>query len=140
MASSTIFDQISSLAVDFNYVLLPGQPLSEYSSAPWYIPTTSPPSQPLQFGQRVILVSPGKRLFFGHLKSIQWFEKSYLVILVSPEPSAYGEFLPEPCYVYLPISFIHLSKMHRIQYSILSPLLFNVINEHYGALLTSLEP
>jgi len=48
-------------------------------------------------------------------------EKSSLVVSVSPEPSAYGPFLPDTCHVHLPLSFVSLPWMHQIQYSIRFP-------------------
>ena len=61
------------------------------------------------------------RTYFGHLRSIVKIEKSSLVISVSPEPSAYGPFLPDTCHVHLPLSFVSLPWMRRIQYSIRFP-------------------
>ena len=67
-------------------------------------------SSPL-LGQCVLLVSPASRTYFGHLRSIVKIEKSSLVVSVSPEPSAYGPFLPDTCHVHLPLSFVSLPWM-----------------------------
>ena len=66
---------------------------------------------PLVLGQHVLLVSPASRMYFGHLRSIIKIEKSSLVISVSPEPSAYGPFLPDTCHVHLPLLFVSLPWM-----------------------------
>ena len=40
---------------------------------------------------------------------------------MSPEPLAYGPFLPDTCHVHLPLSFISLPWMRQIQYSVHFP-------------------
>jgi len=87
----------------------------------WHISSQPAPSVPLVLGQRVLLVSPTSRTYFGHLRSIVKLEKSSLVVSVSPEPSAYGPFLPDTCHVHLPLLFVSLPWMCRIQYSIRFP-------------------
>ena len=104
-----------------HYVLLLGQPLPEFLYTAWHISSQPAPSVPLVLSQRVLLVSPVSRTYFGHLRSIVKIEKSSLVVSVSPEPSAYGPFLPNTCHVHLPLSFISLPWMRRIQYSICFP-------------------
>ena len=93
--------------------------------SPYFLWIISPlllhPSVPLVLGQRVLLVSPASRTYFGRLRSIVKIEKSSLVISVSPEPSAYGPFLPDTCHVHLPLSFVSLPWMRQIQYSIRFP-------------------
>ena len=103
------------------YVLLLGQPLPEFPCTAWHISSQPAPSVPLILSQRVLLVSPASRMYFGHLRSIVKIEKSSLVISVSPEPSAYGPFLPDTCHVHLPLSFVSLPWMRQIQYSICFP-------------------
>ena len=78
-------------------------------------------------------------MFFGCLQSIVRLEKSYLVISVSPEHAAYGPFLPDPCQVYLPISFISLPRMQQFQHTYLAHLLADDIHEHYSAYIPSVE-
>jgi len=104
-----------------HYVLLLGQPLPEFPCTAWHISSQPAPSVPLILGQHVLLVSPASRTYFGHLRSIVKIEKSSLVVSVSPEPSAYGPFLPDTCHVHLPLSFVSLPWMHQIQYSIRFP-------------------
>jgi len=104
-----------------HYVLLLGQPLPEFPCTAWHISSQPAPSVPLVLGQRVLLVSPASRTYFGHLRSIVKIEKSSLVVSVSPEPSAYGPFLPDTCHVHLPLSFVSLPWMRQIQYSICFP-------------------
>jgi len=87
----------------------------------WHISSQPAPSVPLVLGQCILLVSPVSRTYFGHLRSIVKIEKSSLVVSVSPEPSAYGPFLPDPCHVHLPRSFVSLPWMRRIQYSVHFP-------------------
>ena len=91
-----------------HYILLLGQPLQEFLCTAWHISSQPAPSVPLVLGQRVLLVSPASRTYFGHLRSIVKIEKSSLVVSVSPEPSTYGPFLPDTCHVHLPLSFASL--------------------------------
>jgi len=114
-------DHFSAIAADLHYVLLLGQPLPEFLCTAWQISSQPAPSVPLVLSQRVLLVSPVSRTYFGHLRSIVKIEKSSLIISVSPEPPAYGPFLPDTCHVHLPLSFISLPWMHQIQYSIHFP-------------------
>jgi len=114
-------DHFSAIAADLHYVLLLGQPLPEFLCTAWHISSQPAPSVPLVLGQRILLVSPASRTYFGHLRSIVKIEKSSLVISVSPEPSAYGPFLPDLCHVHLPLSFVLLPWMCQIQYSIHFP-------------------
>ena len=104
-------DDFSAIAAAHDYVLLLGQPLSELSGTSWYIPSHPAPSVPFVLGQRVLLVNPQLPPFFGCFKSIVRLERSYLVVSVSPEHSAYGPYVPLPCKVYLPTSFITLPRM-----------------------------
>jgi len=86
----------------------------EFLCTAWHISSQPAPSVPLVLGQRILLVSPVSRTYFGHLRSIVKIEKSSLVVSVSPEPSAYGPFLPDTCHVHLPLSFVSLPWMCRI--------------------------
>jgi len=121
MESVFSLDHFSTIAADLHYVLLLGQPLPEFLCTAWHISSQPAPSVPLVLSQRVLLVSPVSRMYFGHLRSIVKIEKSSLVVSVSPEPSAYGPFLPDTCHVHLPLSFVSLPWMHQIQYSIRFP-------------------
>jgi len=121
MESIFSLDHFSAIAADLHYVLLLGQPLPEFLCTAWHIYSQPAPSVPLVLGQHVLLVSPASRTYFGHLRSIVKIEKSSLVVSVSPEPSAYGSFLPDTCHVHLPLSFVSLPWMCRIQYSIRFP-------------------
>jgi len=94
-----------------HYVLLLGQPLPEFPCTAWHISSQPAPSVPLVLSQRILLISPASRTYFGHLRSIVKIEKSSLVIFVSPEPSAYGPFLPDTFHVHLPLSFVSLPWM-----------------------------
>jgi len=106
MESVFSLDHFSTIAADLHYVLLLGQPLPEFPCTAWHISSQPAPSVPLILGQRVLLVSPASRTYFGHLRSIVKIEKSSLVVSVSPEPSAYGHFLPDTCHVHLPLLFV----------------------------------
>ena len=66
-------------------------------------------------------------------------ERSYLVVTVSPEPTAYGPCLPCPCQVFLPISFMTLPRLQQIQHTYLAPLLADDIYECFSAYIPSLE-
>jgi len=121
MESTFSLDHFSAIAADLHYVLLLEQPLPEFSCTAWHISSQPAPSVPLVLSQCVLLVSPASRMYFGHLRSIVKIEKSSLVVSVSPEPSAYGPFLPDTCHVHLPLSFISLPWMRQIQYSICFP-------------------
>src|SRR5205807_2370749 len=130
-------DNFSAIAAAHDYILLLGQPLSELSGASWYIPSHPAPPVPFVLGQCILLINPQLPLFFGCFKSIVRLERSYLVISVSPEASAYGPYIPLPCQVYLPTSFIMLPRMHRIQYSYLAPFLPDDIHKCYSAYIPS---
>jgi len=115
MESAFSLERFSAIAADLNYVLLLGQPLPELLCTAWHISSQPAPSVPLILGQRVLLVSPASRTYFGRLKSIVRLEDSYLVVSVSPESSAYGPFIPESCHIHLPPSFILLPWTRRIR-------------------------
>ena len=117
MEPTSPVDRFSVITLQHNYVLLVGQPLTDLPHAAWFIPLHPVPSQPRVLGQQILLASPISRTYFGRIKSIIRLEKSYLVISVSPESSAYGPFIPLPCQVYLPTSFLVLPLLHRLQYS-----------------------
>ena len=122
MESAFSLEHFSAIAADLNYVLLLEQPLPELLCTAWHISSQLAPSVPLVLGQCVLLVSPAEsRTYLGHLRSIVKLEKSSLVVSVSPEPSAYGPFLLDPCHVHLPLSFVLLSWMHQIHHSIRFP-------------------
>jgi len=123
MESTFSLECFSTIAADLDYVLLLGQPLPEFLCTAWHISSQPAPSVPLVLGQRVLLVSPVSRTYFGHLKSIVRLEDSYLVISVSPESSAYGPFIAESCHIHLPPSFISLPWTRWIRYSHFTSLL-----------------
>src|SRR5579863_3430011 len=123
MEPTSLLAHYSAIAVDHNYTLLEGQPLSQLPDTSWYIPSLPAPPIPFVLGQRILLLSLPSRIFFGHLRSIVRLERSYLVVTVSPEPTAYGPCLPRPCQVFLPISFMMLPRWRRIQHTYLTPLL-----------------
>ena len=129
----------SAIAADHDYTLLEGQPLSQLSDTSWYIPSLPAPTIPFVRGQCVLLLSLPSRIFFGCLRSIVRLERSYLVVIVSPEPTAYGPCLPRPCQVFLPISFMTLPRLRRIQHTYLTPLLADDIYERFSAYIPSLE-
>jgi len=108
MESAFSLEHFSTIAADLDYVLLFGQPLPEFLCTAWHISFQPAPSVPLILSQRILLVSPASRMYFGRLKSIIRLENSYLVISVSPESSAYGPFIPQSCHIHLPLSFISL--------------------------------
>ena len=139
MEAASPVNRFSAMALRHNYVLLEGQPLTELPHAAWFIPLHPVPSQPLVLGQRILLVSPMSRIYFGQIKSIVRLEKSYLVISVSPESSAYGPFIPLPCQVYLPTSFLILPPLRRLQYSVIASHLSDAILERYRALNPTME-
>ena len=111
MEPTTLLVHYSAIATDHGYTLLEGQPLSQFPSTVWYIPSLPAPPVPFVLSQCILLLCLPSRLFFGCLRSIVRLERSYLVISVSPEHAAYGPFLPDPCQVYLPILFISLPRM-----------------------------
>ena len=129
MEPASPVDCFSAIALQHNYVLLVGQPLTDLQHAAWFIPLHPVPSQPLILGQRILLASSTSRTYFGQIKSIVRLEKSYLVISVSPESSAYGPFIPLPCQVYLPTSFLVLPPLRRLQYSMFASHLPDAILE-----------
>jgi len=128
MESAFSLEHFSAIAADLDYVLLLGQPLPEFLCTAWHMSSQPAPSVPLVLGQRILLISPASRTYFGRLKSIIRLEDSYLVVYVSPESSAYGPFIPESCHIHLPPSFILLPWTHRIRYSRFTSLLSH--NKH----------
>ena len=110
MEPASLLARYSAIAADHNYTLLEDQPLSQLPDTSWYIPSLPAPPIPFVLGQHVLLLSLPSRIFFGHLRSIIGLERSYLVVTVSPEPTAYGPCLPHPCQVFLPISFMTLPR------------------------------
>ena len=139
MEPTSPVDCFSAIALQHNYVLLVGQPLTDLPHAAWFIPLHPVPSQPLVLGQRILLASSTSRTYFGQIKSIVRLEKSYLVISVSPEFSAYGAFIPLPCQVYLPTSFLVLLPLRRLQYLMFASHLSDAILEQYRALNPTME-
>ena len=121
MESVLSLDCFSAIAADLHHVLLLGQPLPEFPCTVWHVSSQPAPSVPLVLGQRVLLISPASRTYFGHLRSIVKPEKSSLVVSVSPEPWAYDPFLPDTCHVHLLLLFISLPWMRQIQYSVRFP-------------------
>ena len=101
MEPASLLAHYSAIAADHNYTLLEGQPLSWLPDTSCYIPSLPAPPIPFVLGQHVLLLSLLSRIFFGHLRSIIRPERSYLVITVSPEPTAYGPCLP--CVGYKPL-------------------------------------
>ena len=138
MEPASLLACYSAIAADHDYTLLKGQPLSQLPDTFWYIPSLPAPPIPFVLSQRVLLSLPS-RIFFGHLRSIVRLERSYLVVIVSPEPTAYGPCLLPPCQVFLPISFMMLPRWRRIQHTYLAPLLADDIYEHFSAYIPSLE-
>ena len=139
MEPASLLACYSTIAADHYYTLLEGQPLSQLPDTSWYIPSLPAPQIPFVLGQCVLLLSLPSRIFFGCLRSIVRLERSYLVVTVSPEPTAYGPCLPCPCQVFLPISFMMLPRLRRIQHTYLAPLLADDIHERFSAYIPSLE-
>ena len=126
-------------AAALHYVLLLGQPLPEFPCTAWHISSQPAPSVPLVLGQRILLISPASRTYFGHLRSIVKIEKSSLVVSVSPEPSAYGPFLPD----ILAMSIFLCRSSHFpgcIEFSTLSTsLLSDSVLQHHDSYIPTLE-
>ena len=139
MEPTSLLAHYSAIAADHDYTLLEGQPLSQLPDPSWYIPSLPAPPVPFVLGQCVLLLNLPSHIFFGHLRSILRLERSYLVVTVSPEPTAYGPCLPCPCQVFLPISFMMLPRLQRIQHTYLAPLLVDDIYERFTAYIPSLE-
>ena len=51
MEPTSPVDRFSAIALQHNYVLLVGQPLTDLPCAAWFIPLHLIPSQPLTLGQ-----------------------------------------------------------------------------------------
>ena len=100
MEPASLLAHYSAIAADHNYTLLEGQPISQPPDTSWYILSLPAPPIPFVLGQHVLLLSLLSRIFFRHLRSIVRLERSYLVITVSPEPTAHGPCLPCPCQVF----------------------------------------
>ena len=111
MEPASLLAHYSAIAADHNYTLLEGQPLSQLPDTSWYIPSLPAPPIPFVLSQHILLLSLPSRIFFGRLRSIVRLERSYLVVTVSPESTAYGLCLPCPCQVFLPISFMTLPRL-----------------------------
>ena len=139
MEPASLLACYSAIAADHDYTLLEGQPLSQLPDTSWYIPSLPAPQIPFVLSQCILLLSLPSHIFFGCLRSIIRLERSYLVIIVSPEPTAYGPCLPRPCQVFLPISFMILPRLQRIQHTYLAHLLVDDIYECFSAYIPSLE-
>ena len=139
MEPTSLLACYSAIAADHNYTLLKGQPLSQLPETSWYFPSLPAPPIPFVLGQHVLLLSLPSCIFFGCLRSIIRLERSYLVVTVSPEPTAYGPCLLHPCQVFLPISFMMLPRLWRIQHTYLTHLLVDEIYERFSAYIPSLE-
>ena len=55
MEPASPVDHFSAIALQHNYVLLVGQPLTNLPHAAWFIPLHPISSQPLVLGQRILL-------------------------------------------------------------------------------------
>ena len=75
MGPTSPVDRFSAIALQHNYILLVGQPLTDLPHAAWFIPLHPVPSQPLVLSQRILLASPTSRTSFGQIKSIVRLEK-----------------------------------------------------------------
>ena len=139
MEPASLLACYSDIAADHDYTLLEGQPLSQLPDTSWYIPSLPAPPIPFVLSQRILLLSLLSHIFFGCLRSIVRLERSYLVVTVSHEPTAYGPCLPHPCQVFLPISFMMLPRWQRIQHTYLTPLLADDIYKRFSAYIPSLE-
>ena len=133
MEPTSLLACYSTIAADHDYTLLKGQPLSQLPGTSWYILSLPAPPIPFILGQHVLLLSLPSCIFFGCLRSIIRLERSYLVVTVSPEPTAYGPCLPHPCQVFLPISFMMLPRLWPIQHTYLARLLVDDIHECFSA-------
>ena len=129
MEPTLLLAHYSTIAADHNYTLLKGQPLSQLPDTSWYISSLPAPPIPFVLGQHVLLLTLPSRIFFDCLRSIIRLERSYLIITVSPEPTAYGPCLPHPCQVFLPILFMILRRLWWIQHTYLAHLLADDIYE-----------
>ena len=139
MEPTSPVDRFSAIASQHNYVLLVGQPLTDLPHAAWFIPLHPIPSQPLALGQRILLASSTSRTYLVKSSLSLGLKKSYLVISVSPKSSAYGPFIPLPCQVYLPTSFLVLPLLCCLQYSMFASHLPDAILERYHALNPTTE-
>ena len=101
MEPASLLACYSAIAADHDYTLLEGQPLSQLPDTSWYIPSLPASPVPFVLSQRVLLLNLPSHIFFGCLRSIIRLERSYLVVTVSPEPTAYGPSLPRPCWRFL---------------------------------------
>ena len=87
MEPASLLARYSTIAADHDYTLLEGQPLSQLPDTSWYIPSHPAPPIPFVLSQCILLHSLPSRIFFGRLRSIIRLERSYLVVIVSPEPT-----------------------------------------------------
>ena len=139
MEPASLLACYSAIATDHDYTLLEGQPLSQLPDTSWYIPSLPAPPIPFGLGQHVLILSLPSRIFFGRLRSIIRLERSYLIVTVSPEPTAYGPCLPCPCQVFLPISFMTLPRLRRIEHTYLTHLLADDIYGRFSAYIPSVR-
>ncbi|KAI6154190.1 hypothetical protein BKA82DRAFT_4350621 [Pisolithus tinctorius] len=114
MATSSSIILLVSFARDSGYIYLPGVPTSFHPEAPWFIPSLSALSHPMQLGQ-----------------SVTQLERSYVVISVSLVDEAYGSFLPAPCTIFIPVLSIILPALRQLQYNLLSSSLPDHIHDEY---------
>ena len=138
MEAASLLAHYSAIAADHDYTLLEGQPLSQLPDTSWYIPSLPAPPIPFVRGQHVLLLSLLSRIFFGRLRSIVRLERSYLVVTVFPEPTAYGPCLLHLCQVLLPILFMTLPRLWWIQHTYVTHLLADDIHKCFSAYIPSL--
>ena len=135
MISPSTTSYLTSFASENSYALLSGYALSQHSSSAWYIAPSIALSNPISLGQKILLTSPtSSRTYFGRFKSVLSLEKSYVILSVAPVPSAYGPFLPPPCHVYIPLSFITLPRIRQFQYSVFKSFLNDFISDRFDVI------
>ncbi|KAF9233158.1 hypothetical protein BU15DRAFT_80404 [Melanogaster broomeanus] len=129
---------IHEFAQSNGYAHAIGQPLDNQPMPAWLVTSFSPAVPfPVHTGRRLIIQSSTEtHIYFGSIKSVIRLDQRHIILHVVPLQSAYGEFLPPSCTVFIPRSLIQLSKFRQLQYSLLSSRLPDNLHE----LLDSIQP
>src|SRR6266849_4553137 len=96
------------------YIHAIGQPLDDHPSSHLSITSFSPPTRPtIRTGKKLVIESShnSRTIYCGFVKSVIRLEHRHIFLAVEPCHEAYGDFLPPPIIVRIPLSIIRLSPL-----------------------------
>ncbi len=115
---------IHEFALSNGYIHAIGQPLDDQSPSHLSITSFSPPIRPtIRTGKKLVIESShnSRTVYYGFVKSVIRLEHRHISFAVEPRREAYGDFLPLPIIIRIPLSIIRLSLVHRLQHFIRFP-------------------